>query len=105
MSKIVSSVLNILQRRIQIEQQIAQAYTSLKALQEECAHPALVGIFRSDTGNWSRSDDVYWVEFKCPDCGKRWDENQSDTTLDRVRGNVSKDGFPFRRMGDAPGSI
>ena len=105
MSEIVSSVLNILQRRIQIEQEIGQAYMNLKSLQEECTHPALVGTFRSDTGNWSEVDDNYWVEFKCPDCGKRWDEDQKDTRWDRVRGNVSKDGFPFRRMGDAPGSV
>ena len=97
MSEIVSSVLNILQRRIQIEQEIAQAYMNLKSLQEECTHPSLIGVFKADTGNWCPSDDAYWVDFKCPDCGKHWTEDQSDTTLDRVRGNVSKGGFPFMR--------
>lgn len=96
---------SIMQRRIQIEQQMEQAYMSLKSLREECTHPSLVGTFKSDTGNWSRLDDEYWVEFKCPDCGKCWNEDQKDTRWDRKYGHMSEDGFPFRRMGDAPGRV
>ena len=38
-------------------------------LQSVCAHPAAIRRYRSDTGNWCESDDTYWMEIDCPDCG------------------------------------
>ena len=43
---------------------------------QECSHPAVVKSFHADTGNWDRRDDHYWVDFKCPDCGRFWIEDQ-----------------------------
>lgn len=90
--------ISISQRREQINQRLNEARLELNALQEECTHPLLTGTFKSDTGNWSRSDDVYWVEFVCPDCGKRWDEDQISVSWDREYGNRSKSGFPFKKI-------
>ena len=90
--------LSISQRHEQIVQRLSEAYVDLSTLQEECTHPGLVGTYKADTGNWSRSDDAYWVEFRCPDCSKRWDEDQNDVRLDRVHGFVTKNGFPFKKV-------
>lgn len=42
--------------------------------QMRCEHPAVIKHHQSDTGNWSKADDMYWTDFECPDCGKRWSE-------------------------------
>ena len=61
----------------------------------DCNHPKLIGTPKSITGNFNSDDDEYWVEFECPDCGKKWTEDQNDITWDREYGNRSRDGFPF----------
>lgn len=47
-----------------------------RALQETCAHPNATKKYGGDTGNWDRSQDSYWIDFSCPDCRKRWREDQ-----------------------------
>ena len=47
-----------------------------KNLQNLCRHPDVSKKYKGDTGNWDRSDDCYWIEFKCPDCKKFWMEDQ-----------------------------
>jgi hypothetical protein len=46
-------------------------------LQNECQHIAVVKTHKANTGNYSPSDDCYWTEFSCPDCGKRWQQEGS----------------------------
>lgn len=41
-------------------------------LQTMCKHPEVVKKSCSDTGNYDKTADSYWDEFKCPDCGKWW---------------------------------
>lgn len=48
----------------------------LKRLQDECTHPNVEKEYKADTGNWDRGDDSYWINFDCPDCRKRWMEDQ-----------------------------
>lgn len=55
------------------EAKIAQA---IKALQEECTHPSLSKIAKGSSGNYDPSNDCWWYECKCPDCGKYWHEDQ-----------------------------
>lgn len=50
--------------------------TALRNLQSICEHPNATKKGESDTGNWDRSQDSYWWIFNCPDCGKRWTEDQ-----------------------------
>lgn len=46
-------------------------------LQLECEHPFASRVPKADTGNWCPTDDKYWYDCKCPDCGKVWQEDQS----------------------------
>lgn len=50
---------------------------AINELQKSCFHPFATKTHKSDTGNWDRSQDEYWTEFKCPDCGKHWREEGS----------------------------
>jgi hypothetical protein len=70
-----------LQRRIresreEVKAQIMHYTNELLAIQGGCAHPDAVKENKASTGNWSSSDDSYWKECSCPDCGKLWTENQ-----------------------------
>lgn len=54
------------------EKLFEQARALVKAAQEECNHPNLLGKYESNTGNWCVNDDEYWLNLKCPDCKKYW---------------------------------
>jgi len=61
-----------------IQAQIDKLHVELSHLRNvECKHPAATKEHKGDTGNWSPSDDSYWTEFYCPDCGKSWDVDGS----------------------------
>lgn len=47
-----------------------------RELQNLCKHPNADKKYNGSTGNWDRNDDSYWIEYKCPDCDKRWSEDQ-----------------------------
>ena len=47
-----------------------------RELREICTHPNVTKKYDGSTCNWDPNDDCYWIEFKCPDCGKRWTEDQ-----------------------------
>lgn len=49
---------------------------SILALQQQCTHPVVTRIPKSDTGNYDRSQDRYWYDCRCVDCDKRWLEDQ-----------------------------
>lgn len=57
-----------------LEAQIKTAEQRIKELKNECDHPGDMRnvVYKSDTGNWSKSDDCYWVEIDCKKCGKHW---------------------------------
>jgi hypothetical protein len=70
-----------LQKRIRQSREEAQAkimeYTNdLLAIQGGCTHPNAKKESKSSTGNYDRSHDSYWKDCVCPDCGKRWTEEQ-----------------------------
>lgn len=48
----------------------------LAKLQTLCTHPNVKKTHKSNTGNYDPSADSYWIEFVCPDCCKRWTEEQ-----------------------------
>lgn len=62
--------------RYRIEQKIKKYTDALKELQGNCAHFSAEKTAKSDTGNWCKQDDSYWYECFCPECGKRWVEDQ-----------------------------
>lgn len=48
----------------------------IRQLQESCPHENKSSIPASDTGNWCKSDNKYWIDHRCFDCGKYWREYQ-----------------------------
>lgn len=48
----------------------------IQVIQDNCAHSNVKKVAKSDTGNWDKSQDSYWFECSCPDCGKYWTEPQ-----------------------------
>lgn len=69
---------------------IEELYKEIKEVQAVCTHKGLVGKYGADTGNYCSQDDSYWVDFTCPECGKKWTETQKE-----VRYQTSKEGFKF----------
>lgn len=61
--------LTIIEKRQAIEQIQSDAHSLLEALRAECAHENYTAKYGGNTGNWSESDDSYWVDFHCPECG------------------------------------
>jgi hypothetical protein len=47
-----------------------------RELQAVCAHPNADKNYRGSTGNYDPSADSYWIEYRCPDCGKFWMTDQ-----------------------------
>lgn len=62
----------IQKRRTQIERRLTTAQNDLAVLRMQCPHANVKRTPRSDTGNWSPSDDRYWDACECLDCGKHW---------------------------------
>jgi hypothetical protein len=61
---------------VQIKREEKELINRKTELQLECKHPFATKTAKADTGNWCKADDSYWYEFKCPDCGKFWQEDQ-----------------------------
>ena len=45
-------------------------------IQEGCDHANAKKVAKSDTGNFCKADDEYWLDCDCPVCGKFWRERQ-----------------------------
>lgn len=58
--------------RAQLTTIISEAQLLLRQLQVECPHVNKTGVYKGNTGNWCSQDDSYWIDAKCPDCGKSW---------------------------------
>lgn len=48
----------------------------IKEFKENCPHENHTKIPRSDTGNYCESDDQFWYDCHCHDCGHFWKEDQ-----------------------------
>jgi len=62
----------------ELQQQLAEIKIKIDSIQSECSHPkaCLTSVPNSSTGNYSPSDDVYWIDLHCGLCDKRWREDQ-----------------------------
>lgn len=66
-----------IRRRLQTIQKHQQKWDDAeKELRSLCKHPNASKKYCGDTGNWDRSQDSYWIEYKCPDCNKFWTVDQ-----------------------------
>jgi len=59
-----------------LQLEISRLRKEIDELMEQCPHTHTVHAYGGNTGNWSKSDDCYWIDFKCYDCGKRWTKYQ-----------------------------
>jgi hypothetical protein len=59
-----------------LKEQLAHVTNQIEELNSTCTHPNVDKKHRGDTGNYDPSADSYWIEYKCPDCGKFWTETQ-----------------------------
>lgn len=65
------------QRRLKTIQRNQTKWDSAeRELQNLCSHPNASKKYCSDTGNWDRSQDSFWIEYRCADCGKFWSVEQ-----------------------------
>lgn len=55
-----------------VEKMKAELRKKIEKIQSECLHKNLTYEYGADLGNWSKSDDCYWIAYHCPDCSKRW---------------------------------
>lgn len=65
-------MLSIKKRYERLLKKEAEIADKITALQEECPHIGHSIVYKSDTGNWDPSEDCYWTENKCHNCGKFW---------------------------------
>lgn len=61
--------MNIAEKRQALEQIRADAQRLLLDLRTQCDHGNYTAKYGGNTGNWCESDDSYWVDFNCPECG------------------------------------
>lgn len=66
----------IVTKRRHALKKIADYKELLEQLQTVCKHPNADKKYCADTGNYDMSQDSYWIEWSCPDCGKKWDTPQ-----------------------------
>jgi hypothetical protein len=68
---------------------ISKAYQKIKDLQKSCPHKNVNAAYKSDTGNYDPSEDIYWVEVSCLDCGKFM-------SFDSKRDNKKYRSYPYK---------
>ena len=77
MIEINQKVANIVRRKYKsITDKIDNLRSQLVDLQTVCPHTDVTKKFCGDTGNYDPSADLYWIDWYCPDCGKRWRTDQ-----------------------------
>lgn len=60
------------EKHTELHKILSQANRMIQNLQHECSHPEGVFEYKSDTGNYSPSNDSWWKEMTCDHCGKWW---------------------------------
>lgn len=77
--------MQVRRKRVNILNKISKLSDQLMELQSLCSHPDVTKKYGGNTGNYDPSADCYWIDWRCPDCDKRW-------TTDQSRENVLKPG-------------
>ncbi len=74
----MSLILEVEPPVVEFQQKIRQLYKELAEVQDKCLHSKqyLEVKHCGNTGNYSPSDDHYWIDYKCNWCGKRWSVDQ-----------------------------
>lgn len=61
--------LTIKDQYIKLHEELASVKNRIIDLQNNCPHSDIHVVAKSDTGNYCRDDDAYWIEWSCLDCG------------------------------------
>lgn len=83
-----SSSANIRRRFATLQRRAAALQAAVDLLRIECPHRAPHYKYRGNTGSHDPSDDSYWIDWSCPDCGKRWTTGQSHAEVLKYPGAV-----------------
>ena len=63
---------------------ISYWYDKITELQETCPHHNLTYEYKGTSDGWDYNGR-YWVEWKCPDCEKNWETDQSYVLEQRIK--------------------
>lgn len=68
------NISEIKQKREKLFEKKQKIDRKIKNLQATCTHPEEVLTFKygSNTGNYDPSADLYWTDYTCGVCGKKW---------------------------------
>lgn len=76
--------INIARRRHNLQLRLERIQNELEMLKTICKHTQhLTYKDRGDTGNYDPSDNSYWREWYCHECGAQWITEQSREELDK----------------------
>lgn len=64
-------------RKISLDKRLDKVLLEISQLQEDCQHENAKHTNRSDTGNYCKADDSFWIEHKCSNCDKFWTTGQN----------------------------
>lgn len=55
-----------------------QTQKKIDNIRSKCPHPGdqVSKTYKSNTGNYDPSCNLYWIDFQCNRCGKVWSEDQ-----------------------------
>lgn len=59
-----------------LQSKICKILLEIEELRALCPHENLTYKLCGSTGHWDRSDDSYWIDWSCQDCGKKWTTDQ-----------------------------
>lgn len=58
-----------------IDKHLLHWYDRRRLLRAKCPHTNVKKEHKSGGGGWS-TQETYWINFNCPDCGRFWTEDQ-----------------------------
>jgi hypothetical protein len=61
---------------MRFEKKINEYDLKIKELQNICTHPSATKVYNGDGGSYYEPDGRYWIDWTCPDCGKKWMTDQ-----------------------------
>lgn len=65
-------------KKQELDNKQVKLFKELKILQDTCPHQDLTYKYEGSSGNWDKSDNIYWINWKCHDCGKAWSTSQDN---------------------------
>ena len=71
------SVDNINEKVTKLLSQISKAQKKIQCIQSICRHEKVEEKTGSNTGNYDPYADIYWIDYKCLICLKRWSKTKT----------------------------